>query len=320
MSEQENGEPKKTKNIIIILVVVAAILGIYYFNKPADVSQQKADEQKNDQVAVEGENNQNNDQKNEENKEGNSQNSNVSSISDIIKSVEVKTTTSQATTPDTPHKLTQAEAMALVNKLIVTNPVATITIQPKEAADKAISYVNKYIMPTGQEAKVSEIFPEKITFYKFLMDISSKKYPAYVSTDGKTLLSAQEYDLDKNPNTIDGKEYVSIDNGFQEVKGAEICKENGKPIVYFFGSESCPHCAWEKPIVKEAVNSFGSKIAYHENIDTDKDLDIFNKFNREGGIPTLIIGCKYFKLGSGENIGADKEKAAITLLIDNILK
>jgi len=151
------------------------------------------------------------------------------------------------------------------------------------------------------------------------MDVAGQQYPSYVSIDGKTLLSAKEYDLDKNPNTIDGKEFVNIDNGFQEVKGAEVCKENGKPIVYFFGSKTCPHCEWELPIVQEVAKLFGDKISYHENIDSDKDSAILSKFSPQGGIPTLVIGCKYFKIGSGESTGSAKEKQSLLLLINKVL-
>ncbi len=316
MNEQENGESSKSKKIIIGLIVVSVILGIYYFNKPVVVDDKKVDQAKVSDEQPKGENKEEVGEVkpevvSEEGKEG-EEKKDVSAET-IIESVEVKTGIVKKDIEQKP-----VDAMALVNSLIST-PVAVVTMEPKQAADKAVDYVNKYIVPQEQKAKVAQVFPEKVTFYRFLMDVAGQQYPSYVSIDGKTLLSAKEYNLDKNPNTIDGKEFVNIDNGFQEVKGAEVCKENGKPIVYFFGSKTCPHCEWELPIVQEVAKLFGDKISYHENIDSDKDSAILSKFSPQGGIPTLVIGCKYFKIGSGESTGSAKEKQSLLLLINKVL-
>ncbi|MDD4409262.1 MAG: thioredoxin family protein [Candidatus Pacebacteria bacterium] len=320
MNEQENAEPKKSKKIVIALVVIAVILGVYYFNKPNNTQQKSEEKNSTEQQQASNENEGSKEEvKSEEGAKEEVKATEGVTADSLIKSVEVKTT--QDTKKDVEQKPANSkDALALVNSLVASSPVAVITLEPKQAAEKAINYVNKYVVPQGQEAKVAQVFPEKITFYRFLMDVAGQNYPAYVSIDGKKLLSAKEYDLDKNPNTIDGKEYVNIENDFQEVKGAEICKENGKPIVYFFGSSTCPHCDWEKPIISEVAKLFGSKISYHENIDNSKDLDVLNKFSPQGGIPTIVIGCKYFKVGSGETIGSAKEKQSLLLLINKVLQ
>jgi thiol-disulfide isomerase/thioredoxin len=310
MNETENGEPKKSKKIAIVLVIVAIILGVYYFNKPV-VNQ-------NSEQVKPGEEKQANNEGAKEESQG--ETSPVVDADSIIGSVEVKTS-STSTSPSTPtdSNVGRKNALAVINALI-SSPVAVITMEPKEAADKAVNYVNKYIVPEDQPAKIVQVFPEKLTYYKFIMNIAGTEYPSYVSADGKSLITGKEYDLNKNPNTIDGKEFVSIADGFYEVKGAEVCKESGKPIVYFFGSKSCPHCTWEQPIVSEVAKSFGTRVSYHENIDNDKDQAVLDRFSPQGGIPVVIIGCKYFKIGSGETIGSDKEKAAIISLINNVLK
>lgn len=309
MNETENGEPKKSKKIAIILVIVAVILGVYYFNKPVNQSGEQAKPGEDKQA--------NNEQPKEESQE---EQASTISAEDVIGSVEVKTS-STSTSPSAPvdNEVGKKNALAVINALI-SSPVAVITMEPKEAADKAVDYVNKYIVPEDQPAKIVQVFPEKLTYYKFIMNIAGTEYPSYVSVDGKSLISGKEYDLNKNPNTIDDKEFVSVADGFYEVKGASVCKEDSKPIVYFFGSKTCAHCAWEQPIVSDVVKAFGTKLSYHENIDSDKDQDIFDKFSPQGGIPVVVIGCKYFKIGSGENIGSDKEKAALTSLINNVLK
>lgn len=88
----------------------------------------------------------------------------------------------------------------------------------------------------------------------------------------------------------------------------ELCTENGKPLVYFFGSTSCPHCIWEKPVIANTTALFGSEISYHENMGNQADLDVFQRYatyNR-GSVPFIVIGCQFIRLGSGESIVADE--------------
>lgn len=91
------------------------------------------------------------------------------------------------------------------------------------------------------------------------------------------------------------------------VTDKEICKENDKPIVYFFGSSGCPHCVWEKPIVQKVFNQFKNEISYHENFDSQDDNEVFQKYAdiNPGYVPFFILGCKYARVGAGENLGKD---------------
>jgi len=97
-------------------------------------------------------------------------------------------------------------------------------------------------------------------------------------------------------------------------KDVAICKEDDKPIIYYFGSTSCPHCVWETPIIDSIVNSFGSYVSYHKSIDNSDDQDIFEQYST-GGIPTIVLGCKYYRIGSGERAGEEAEKAGLKKLI-----
>jgi len=193
----------------------------------------------------------------------------------------------------------------------------------QQVIDKAFDYINKNLSG-GTELKLEGIDKDTKSFYRFIIKAGEREVPTYVSTDGK-LISYNETDITLNtetPNETENK--TETESGkvftFTEVKENEICKENGKPIIYFFGSESCPHCIWEKPIIEEVVKSYGDKISFHENIDNQKDSDVFSKFNKEGGIPTVIIGCRYYRIGSGEGNGADKEKENLKAVIDMVLK
>lgn len=107
------------------------------------------------------------------------------------------------------------------------------------------------------------------------------------------------------------------------VTNNEICKENGKPTVYFFGSSSCSHCVWEKPIAQKVFGEFKDLISYHENFDSQNDGDVFAKYSdiNPGFVPFLVLGCKYVRVGAGETLGKDdaeskklEEEALATIL------
>jgi len=189
-------------------------------------------------------------------------------------------------------------------------PASGDTQISQNAANKAIKYINGYLLGGGTTASLTKVYEEGSPYYKIEINIGGTTYPSYVSSDGKYLFASEPY---KIPDFVEN-ELKTVDGNFKEIVGAEACSEDGKPIVYFFGSASCAHCAWEKPILQEVVKNFGDKISYHENIDTDTDKEIFEKYSN-GSFPTLVLGCKYYRLGSGENDGEEKEKEALTKLI-----
>lgn len=91
----------------------------------------------------------------------------------------------------------------------------------------------------------------------------------------------------------------------------EVCEGEGKPLIYFFGSASCPHCTWEKPIVQKVVKKFGNEIVYKENYNETPDEEIFLRYSdiNPGYIPFLVFGCKYVRVGGGEQLGATDEES-----------
>jgi thiol-disulfide isomerase/thioredoxin len=188
----------------------------------------------------------------------------------------------------------------------------TTGISAQAAAERALKYINQYLITTDPKATLKQAYEEKTTYYKFELDYNGQTYPSYVSIDGKYVFDRAPSEI---PSLVD-QEIKDAEGNFKEVVGAEVCKESDKPIVYFFGSASCAHCAWEKPIVQEIVAKFGDKISYHENIDSQTDIDIFSKYST-GGIPTIVIGCKYYRVGSGEAAGEDSEKQTLTKMICN---
>jgi len=98
----------------------------------------------------------------------------------------------------------------------------------------------------------------------------------------------------------------------------EVCYEDGKPLIYYFGYSGCPHCTWNHPILQSVAKKFPTQIAFHDNMDKlDQDQDIQEKYAQisQGAVPFFIFGCKYVRLGSGENYGEEDEEKFLTALI-----
>ena len=192
-------------------------------------------------------------------------------------------------------------------------------VAPKVAAQKAVEYINKNLTSTaGTFASVDKGTSD---FYKFYIEINGQKYPSFVSTDGKLLIPYDATDISKasaaNGSTASGqpemaaKASTDVEGSFKSITDTDVCTENGKPIVYFFESTTCPHCQWEKPVIEAVVKEFGSAISFHESVDGDKDTDVFSKYS-SGSVPTLVVGCKYWRVGSGESQGEATEKENLT--------
>jgi len=99
----------------------------------------------------------------------------------------------------------------------------------------------------------------------------------------------------------------------------EVITENGKPVIYYFGMNTCPHCQWEHPIIKRVAAKFGDAIVFHDDMDKiENDKEIWNKYssyNPSGAVPFLVFGGKYVRLGSGESQGEKEEEKNLTAII-----
>jgi len=202
-------------------------------------------------------------------------------------------------------------------------PVAAANLLNGQAsAKKAVDYINKYlIQSTTTQASLSQVSNTQNVLYKFTVDVKGQKIDTYVTSDGKMLFAQDPIDLTKSPeepaevkSEVDSMAQTDAAGSFKELTDMQVCQEDGKPIVYFFGSESCPHCKWEQPIINAVVKKFQSVISFHENINSDKDQDVFLKYNIENTVPTIIIGCKYYRIGTIESLGEEAETKALTEL------
>jgi len=184
-------------------------------------------------------------------------------------------------------------------------------LSAQQIAEKSINYLNQNILPPGNAASLIEVVDAGDVF-KIRLKIDGTEYTSYASKDGKFLFP-EGYELDATSTNQTQNEDKETIGSFLVSKN-EICKENEKPIVYFFGSEGCSHCVWEKPIMGKVANDFEGYISFHNNIDSDADSSVFFQYS-DGGIPTLVFGCKYYRVGSGEQAGEESETKVLTALL-----
>jgi len=178
---------------------------------------------------------------------------------------------------------------------------------------KGIELINKYNI---QKIPAFIITGESATSNTDLMTVWSQV--GSQELDGALVFRAPEVFLDEGDHKIlndDGEFELYIPPettiGSFMISETEPCyNDNGSPIVYFFGSTTCPYCAWEHPVVGNATTLFGDAIEYHDNMASQNDTDVFMEFidyNPNGGVPFLIIGCKYLHIGAGQLVVFDNE-------------
>ncbi|MFA5084148.1 MAG: hypothetical protein WC475_02050 [Candidatus Paceibacterota bacterium] len=224
--------------------------------------------------------------------------------------------------------LTIVLVVLLVSSIVILFRDAGLSTAKKISAEEAGAKVVNYINSLQGEGVANLIKASEDTekgLYKLEISIKDQVFEPYVSLDGNTLFpdvidlgtAASETKTSANPPAGE-----TVDGNFIKVADAEIIKENGKPVIYFFGSTSCPHCVWEHPIIQKVAAEFGDKIIFRDNMITDsgdiQDKDIFFKYSK-GGIPAIVLGGVYYREGSGEQIGEEKEAEVLRKLIQSLL-
>ena len=183
-------------------------------------------------------------------------------------------------------------------------------VSPEEAARRAIEFINENLVQPNTSASFNSV-NEVSGFYNVTFSYLNRDISVYVSKDGSYLFISEPLDITEElPTPITPEETI----GNFLVSDDDVCEEDGKPAIYFFGSEGCPHCSWEHPIINSVAENFEGLISYHENMNSDEDMDVFSRYST-GGIPAIVIGCKYYRVGSGERIGEEQEANVLTALI-----
>jgi len=192
-------------------------------------------------------------------------------------------------------------------------------LSSQEAAERAINFINKNILGGEVTASLIEV-SEEIGLYKIKFSIEEREIESYLTRDGKLLFPdainiAEEVEEEEaEEGSEESAKPTGTTIGNFSVNNEEVCKENDKPIIYFFGSQSCSYCKWEHPIMEAVAARFEGYIAFHNNMDSDADKSVFQKYST-GGIPTLVFGCKYSRVGAGQSAGEELETKNLTALI-----
>jgi len=187
-------------------------------------------------------------------------------------------------------------------------------IDKTAAANLGLAYINENFLPQDIEATLSGEVVEDEGLYKFQVEVEGEKIFSYITRDGK-ILFPQGIDLEEEKAKAEAEEKNTTLGNFS-VSEDEVCLENEKPIVYFFGSQGCSYCQWEHPVFEAVIEKFSNFISFHNNMDSDEDMDVFAKYST-GGIPTLVLGCKYYRVGAGTQSGEEQEtKDLIALICD----
>jgi len=182
-------------------------------------------------------------------------------------------------------------------------------ISSKEAGEKVVDFINKNLLQGRAEASLIETLEEN-GFYKIKFEVEEQEVEWQITRDGRFLFP-EVIDLTEIKDMV---EETDTTVGNFSVSSDQVCKEDDKPIIYFFGSERCPHCTWEHPIIREVAEKFGGLISFHDNMDSDADMDVFQRYST-GSVPSIVLGCKYYRVGSGESLGMEEETEALTTLI-----
>ncbi|MBU2545409.1 thioredoxin family protein [Patescibacteria group bacterium] len=185
-------------------------------------------------------------------------------------------------------------------------------ISLEEASEKVMSFINETVLQGQAEASLVEIVEEN-GLYKVKFSVEEEEVDWRITKDGQLIFPQTINLADFNKESEESDTSTTIGNFF--VSNDEVIMEDGKPAIYFFGSETCPHCKWEHPIMEEVAKKFEGQISFHNNMDSDADGDVFSKYSKDGYIPTTIIGGKYYRVGSGENLGEEENVKNLTALI-----
>ena len=182
-------------------------------------------------------------------------------------------------------------------------------ISLEEAGERVISFIDENILQGQTPISLIETLEED-GLYVVRFKVEEEEVEWRITKNGE-LIFPQVIDLAEfeSPAEETGQAIRSF-----SVSSDEICREDGKPIIYFFSSQSCPHCGWERLVIEEVAGKFDGHISFHNNMDSDNDMDVFQKYST-GGVPTLVLGCKYYRVGSGEREGEEKEAENLTALI-----
>lgn len=178
-------------------------------------------------------------------------------------------------------------------------------VSPEVASSQAISFIDETYIRGAAVIELIETVKES-GVYRITLDIEGDQFDVFTTLDGK-ILFPEGFDLE------DRVVFEKTIGGFTKTEG-EVCLEDGKPTIYYFGSSDCPFCQWQHPVVTEAMEAFEGYVTFKDHTDSEEDMDIFYQYS-DGGIPLIVAGCNYFRVGAGGSEGdEDSDKNVISAL------
>ncbi|MBA7516182.1 hypothetical protein ES705_08228 [subsurface metagenome] len=199
----------------------------------------------------------------------------------------------------------------------------------EEVGEEAADFINDNLVQPGTEVILGEVKEER-GLYNVTTSYMGNQIPVYITKDGEIVflqglgwVQIEEFEEQKKESenqtptpTPESEPEMTIGNFI--VSGDEICKEDGKPIIYFFGSDGCGYCKWEHPVIENVTSKFTGYLSFHDNMNNvTADSEIFAEYST-GGVPTLVLGCRYYRVGAGANMGEEQEAKVLTALICNL--
>ncbi len=182
-------------------------------------------------------------------------------------------------------------------------------LTPQQAAEKAINYINQYLLEEGVIASLIEVVEDN-GLYKFKLKVLEEEHSSYVTKDGK-LLFLGGFDMDQK---IEQPE-TSVEQ--PEKLACEDIKKTEKPLLEAFVVSECPFGIQMQRILNEIVKNIPSlanniRVEYMGSIQEDKITSMHGDKEAQENLRQIClreeqidkywnyIDC-YIKKGDGEN-------------------
>ncbi len=146
-------------------------------------------------------------------------------------------------------------ALAIIGFFSFQKP-KTITLNPNQAKTRAETFINKYLMKSGNKATVKEISTE-YGLYKLKINIVSNVVTSYLTKDGK-LFFPQALNIDK----INAKANQANKTTPATTASTKVSAQNNKPNVDLFVMSYCPYGTQIEKGILPVLSVLGNKINF----------------------------------------------------------
>lgn len=144
--------------------------------------------------------------------------------------------------------------LALIALFSLNNKTKNLTTE--QAKEKAQTFVNNFLMQSGNKATVKEITTE-YGLYKLKLDIVTSIVDSYISKDGK-LFFPQALNIDEISNKANGNDSAAN----EAAPTASVSKKSDKPTVELFVMSYCPYGTQIEKGILPVLAALGNKIDF----------------------------------------------------------